>query len=80
LERIAQEKAELEARLAELDARASEISPRTGRPAKAQRDFDSKVVRAWALEHGYDVAPIGRVPQDIVDAWRQANTSRIGAQ
>ena len=31
---------------------------------------DTKAVRAWALENGYEVADRGRIAKEILDAYR----------
>ncbi|MEE1798154.1 Lsr2 family protein [Streptomyces sp. JV176] len=40
-------------------------SPNTPTPAQD--------VRAWARNHGYNVPDRGRIPADIVDAWKKSN-------
>lgn len=36
-------------------------------------DEDPAVVRAWAAEHGIEVAARGRVPADVLDRYREAH-------
>jgi hypothetical protein len=35
-----------------------------------------KAIRAWARDYGLDVAASGPIPQDVVDAWAQAQGGR----
>ncbi|MEV5444957.1 histone-like nucleoid-structuring protein Lsr2 [Streptomyces sp. NPDC052644] len=35
---------------------------------------DAAVVRAWARSNGYDVPVRGRIPHEVLDAWRRATT------
>ncbi|HUO40878.1 MAG TPA: Lsr2 family protein [Mycobacterium sp.] len=44
-----------------------------GRPSQAS---GSETGRAWARQHGYDIAERGRLPADIVAAFRAAHPSR----
>lgn len=41
--------------------------------AKPATGVDSKVIREWARENGYEVSDRGRIPVDIVDAYAAAN-------
>lgn len=60
------ERKDLEARLADVKRRlAGPASPSGGGPA-------ASVVRAWAAEHGVDCPAKGRIPHQVLDAWRQA--------
>ncbi|SCL62573.1 Lsr2 protein [Micromonospora eburnea] len=48
-------------------------SPTTlARPAGAKSEVDAAAVRAWAAENGYQVQPMGRIPNGVVNAWREA--------
>jgi DNA-binding transcriptional MerR regulator len=75
--RLRDEMARLEARLAEVK---QQLRPRRGQPvldtatADPEPAVDSKVVRAWALEQGLACPKVGRVPGDVVAAYRQAHT------
>lgn len=44
----------------------------SARPAGAKSEVDAAAVRAWAAENGYQVQPMGRIPNDVVNAWREA--------
>uniref|UniRef100_A0AAU2VRK1 Lsr2 family protein n=1 Tax=Streptomyces sp. NBC_00008 TaxID=2903610 RepID=A0AAU2VRK1_9ACTN len=44
----------------------------TTEPNTAPRTQD---VRTWARAHGYDLPERGRVPADIIDAWKKSNPS-----
>ena len=39
--------------------------------AAAQKEFNARV-REWAAANGHDVKPRGRVPETVIDAYRQA--------
>jgi predicted transcriptional regulator len=59
--------AELEKALAEAKAALR------GKPSKATAaPGEHKQARAWARAQGIDVPPIGRVPSNVLDAWRRA--------
>lgn len=51
---------------------------RAGAPAKrgsrrrSSGAVDTRSVRAWALENGYEVSPRGRVPGSLIEAYRDA--------
>lgn len=64
------EEQDLQRRLAAVQARKAELRPKK-KPA-TPRDHDPAEVRAWARGQGIDVTNIGRVPRDVVDAWRAA--------
>jgi Lsr2 len=40
------------------------------RSGSAGRDYDPKVVRAWAIEQGIPVPERGRIPESILDQYR----------
>ncbi|GGL17761.1 Lsr2 family DNA-binding protein [Mangrovihabitans endophyticus] len=63
------EQARLRARLAEIDAQLQ------GRPAPTgeQPGVDSKKVRAWAAEQGFDCSAHGRIPAGVLAAYRKAH-------
>lgn len=44
----------------------------SGRKATTDRTR-TRAIREWARQHGYDVSDRGRIPNDIVDAYRQAS-------
>ena len=41
------------------------------RSAAGQKDFNARV-RKWAADNGHDVRPRGRVPETVLEAYRQA--------
>ena len=56
--------------------RASSGSGRRGRgKARARGDVDPKAVRIWAAEHGHEISSRGRIPSEILEAYK-ANGSR----
>lgn len=71
--KLRDEQTQLEARLAEIRA---QLKPKRGPAAPASdlapADVDSKTVRAWAAENGYQCPRTGRVPGDVVAAYRKA--------
>ncbi|MGW1056974.1 Lsr2 family DNA-binding protein [Micromonospora rubida] len=75
---LEQQLAEARARLHSLDSDATpptaHTSPTTtpARRAGAKSGVDAAAVRAWAADHGYQVKPLGRIPANIIDAWRDA--------
>ncbi|MGW4698113.1 Lsr2 family DNA-binding protein [Kitasatospora cineracea] len=64
----------LEEQLQALRGRVAELQPAPAKstPKKGERDYDPKVVRAWAAENGIAVAPAGVMPKAVVDHWRAA--------
>lgn len=68
------ELSEIERRRQELADRLAALQPAPAKPAKAKtvRDYEPKTVRQWAIENNLNVPAIGRVPRNVVDAWRQA--------
>lgn len=69
----ATEMAELEKRLAQLRERQAELAPPKPKAKKNKPGalgYDPAEVRAWARGAGITVSPTGRVPGEIVDAWR----------
>lgn len=83
-QRLEAVRAEVEHGLAQVHAELETIGraarPKPGRRRKTAAadakaiEHDPKTVRAWARENGYEVAPQGSVPRDIVEAWSQATT------
>jgi hypothetical protein len=49
-------------------------SRRRGRGGKSSSPKnDPKAIRAWALQAGYALSARGRVPADVIDAYRKAH-------
>lgn len=48
-----------------------------GRPAatpkRANRNPDTASIRTWAGEHGYTLSDRGRIPADVIEAYRTAH-------
>lgn len=38
---------------------------------------DTKVVRAWATENGFEVNPRGRLHQDVIKAYQEAQSTTV---
>jgi hypothetical protein len=57
--------------------RASTASRGRGRAAKGRGrgDIDPKAVRIWAAEHGHEISSRGRIPSEILEAYK-ANGNR----
>jgi len=73
LSAITSEREQLEKRLAEIQAREAELAPpkkKAGR--RTAPSYDAKAVRAWAAEHGIDCPRVGRVPNSVLDRWRDS--------
>lgn len=68
-------KAAARAQVAELEELLAKARAAAGMavPAKraATREVDSEAVRKWARETGLDIAPRGRVPQTVIDAYER---------
>ena len=47
-------------------------SSMVGASRRATEPRESAAIRVWALNHGYQVARRGRIPADVVDAFRAA--------
>jgi hypothetical protein len=72
----AADSAKLTAALEPFTKVAAPISARDAlRGINGAADFDPQVVRAWATRNGKAVADKGRVPADIVAAWRAATNN-----
>ncbi|MFI1021291.1 Lsr2 family DNA-binding protein [Streptomyces olivaceus] len=69
---MADERAQLEKRLAEIQAREAELAPPKKKAGRATPSYDAKAVRAWAAETGIECPPRGRVPKAVLDQWRAA--------
>lgn len=52
--------------------KASGTNSRRKTTTSPQRNTETRKIRAWAQENGYEVGPRGRIHKDIVDAYRQA--------
>ncbi|MFD8588046.1 histone-like nucleoid-structuring protein Lsr2 [Streptomyces sp. NPDC059637] len=52
-------------------SQAAQQNHRPG-PHPASASISSRAVREWARTHGYDVPDRGRIPADVIDAWRQS--------
>ena len=56
------------------DAARQVSSRRRGRGAKSSSaKGDPKTIRAWALQAGYKLSARGRVPADVIEAYRKAH-------
>jgi hypothetical protein len=56
-------------------ARRSSTGKRARSGASKARPASTSTVRAWARENGYDIASRGRVPADVVAAYRKSQSS-----
>lgn len=45
----------------------------TGKSTSASSGVDTKAVRAWARENGFNVSERGRIPADVMTAYVDAN-------
>lgn len=52
---------------------ARKVRTRAKASTSAGRSIDSKLIRAWALEAGYEVSARGRIPASVVEAYYAAN-------
>jgi hypothetical protein len=41
--------------------------------ARSSSEVDTKAVRQWASENGYSVSSRGRIPADVIEAYRAAS-------
>ncbi|MFF5795766.1 Lsr2 family DNA-binding protein [Streptomyces albogriseolus] len=77
---IAEEREQLEQRLAEIQAREAVLVPQKKAKGKRQSvGYPAAEVRAWAKANGVDCPKTGRVPKAVVDAWR-ATRQQDGAR
>ncbi|MFC1410477.1 hypothetical protein ACEZCY_14555 [Streptacidiphilus sp. N1-12] len=67
IERIAAQERVLEDQLAQLRERKAALRPGATRAPS----YDTAVIRAWARENNVPCPPTGRVPQAVVDSWRE---------
>lgn len=74
---ITTEAEQLEKRLAELRAREAELVPAKPKRKTPSRDYDTRTVRAWAVEQGVECPRVGQIPRRVLDAWR-ASASQAG--
>jgi hypothetical protein len=72
------EEAQARADIARLEEQLADARAKVGKPPRPVRDYDPKVVRAWARENGVEVAAIGLIKQSVVDQWRAS--SQAGAE
>ncbi len=72
---ISTEAEQLEQRLAELRAREAELAPAKARRPKTAGNPDAAAARAWAKENNVPCPDRGRVPKDVMDAWREATST-----
>ncbi|MEU9198992.1 histone-like nucleoid-structuring protein Lsr2 [Streptomyces sp. NPDC048332] len=64
------EEQDLQRRLEAVRARKAQLRPRK---KTTVRDYDVAAVRAWAAAHGHEVPSRGRIPGDVLQAWREQN-------
>ena len=57
--------------------RSSSASGRRGRgrSTRSRGEVDPKAVRAWAVEHGFEISSRGRIPSEVLEQYK-ANGSR----
>ncbi len=53
-------------------ASANAQAAATGK-GSSKREYNPKQVRQWAQEHGVDVPARGRIPQKVIDQYKQAS-------
>ena len=46
-----------------------------GRSTRSRGEVDPKAVRAWAVEHGFEISSRGRIPSEVVEQYK-ANGNR----
>ena len=64
---------ELESILSDFEDKMTKFIEVARTAGKSQSTVDTKAVRAWALENGYDVKPKGRIHKDVVEAYENRN-------
>ncbi|MCT1812814.1 Lsr2 family protein [Micrococcus luteus] len=63
--------AEFEEKMSSYVTRARAVDrPRAGKMSKAASSYDAKEVRVWASENGYEVSDRGRIPLEILTAYK----------
>jgi len=72
---IADEREQLERRLAEIQAREAELAPSKPKKTRKPLDYPAAEVRAWAKANGHACPDRGRVPKTVLDAWRAAQAT-----
>lgn len=66
--------AKLRDTLGEFIAAARKVATTATPPARkttAKSPTEVSEARTWLTQHGYEVKPKGRIPQDLMDVWRQ---------
>lgn len=54
--------------------------PADSKRKRHERDYEPSVVHAWARENGYEVPDRARIPNKVLDAWRQReNAPRLAS-
>lgn len=67
---ITTEEQQLEQRLAELRARKGELEPGKPKAKRKSPSYDAAAVREWARAHSIPCPARGRIPKNVVDAWK----------
>ncbi|MEV8124817.1 WhiB family transcriptional regulator [Streptomyces sp. NPDC085944] len=77
---ITAKRARLEKELTALAAREAELAPakKKRRSGAYVRDYDTRTVRAWAVENDIACPTVGQIPKRVLDAWRAANAQTGG--
>lgn len=57
--------------LAEFIDAARPINGKGRPPAAKVRNDDARAQRAWAAQNGYEIKDRGRVPHEVVEAWKK---------
>ncbi|WP_129307967.1 histone-like nucleoid-structuring protein Lsr2 [Streptomyces sp. L2] len=73
LSALAAEREQLEQRLAEVQAREQQLAP--VKPKRKSPEYDAQTVRAWADDNGIECPSRGRVPKQVLEAWRAAQAA-----
>lgn len=57
--------------------RESVVEQATAAPGEKRNlePSDTRAIREWAAAHGYDVAPRGRIPDNVVEAYQAAQAA-----
>lgn len=77
LSALTTEEEQLAQRLEEIRARKGELAP--VKPKRKSPEYDAQTVRAWAKEHDVDCPSRGRVPKQVLEAWRAAQAAAESA-
>lgn len=51
----------------------------SGKSSSASSDVDTAAVRAWAQGQGYEISSRGRIPAEVVEAYKEAQSKLDGA-